>query len=458
VFKAAFESRGVEVVTASSGAEVLEILRTRPAVSLVTRPFPEAADSIDGLRRALRLRPATSVILVAPIGTRSGRADEYPSAVTDIVEPDVDPSRAAWVVERALAHHRLLDELVRLRDGARARAGFDQVVGRSAAMERLRARLEALARSEMGVLFLGERGSGRKHAARMLHAWSARREGPCVVVDCSASPIGEIDVEIFGAERGTRRGRERPVAGALEAVRDGTVVLENLHALPLDVQARLEGAFRTGAFERPGGHAPVPVLARVLGVSSSDEIGRALADGRLLEDLRARFPESVEIPPLRERTEDVLPLATAFVDEVRRINDLDALALAPETADALERHPWRGNVRELRDAVEHAVFVAVGGAIRPRDLPESVRGAALVPGGPPTAERPFRTTKREVVGRFERAYLSDLMERCGGNVTAGAQHAGMLRSALQRLLRKHDIRSSDFRRTGVAPGDARQRQ
>ena len=157
----------------------------------------------------------------------------------------------------------------------------------------------------------------------------------------------------------------------------------------------------------------------------------------------------MRVPALREHREDVPLLVRSFVEGLRRINGLPPIALEAATIEALERHAWPGNVKELRDAVETAVILASDGVVRVRDLPEAVRGAE----GPAPgirADRRFRAAKRAVVDAFERAYLTDLLGRHRGNVTGAAEHSGMLRSALQRLLRKHDLRSVDFRRPGGA--------
>ena len=163
----------------------------------------------------------------------------------------------------------------------------------------------------------------------------------------------------------------------------------------------------------------------------------------------------IRVPSLRERPEDIPVLARAFVDGLRRLNGLPPIALEGATIAALERYAWPGNVKELRDVVETAVILAADGIVRARDLPGPLRGAETGATPGVRADRRFRAAKRAVVDAFERAYLTDLLGRHRGNVTGAAEHSGMLRSALQRLLRKHDLRSVDFRRpgTGAPPPD-----
>ena len=175
----------------------------------------------------------------------------------------------------------------------------------------------------------------------------------------------------------------------------------------------------------------------------------AVHDGLLREDLHGRLAITViHLPALRERREDVALLSRQFLETICEINNLPTVHLSPEALQMLEAYAWPGNVRELRNAMEQAVILATDRTIRPRDLPQVIRNVqvATTPESEDLSGRPFRVAKREVVDAFERSYLSELLMRHGGNVTAAAQQAGMLRSALQRLLRKHELRSADFRR------------
>jgi DNA-binding NtrC family response regulator len=172
----------------------------------------------------------------------------------------------------------------------------------------------------------------------------------------------------------------------------------------------------------------------------------AAAEGRLSPALVAAFgAATVRVPPLRERRADIAVLARTFIEELRRLNRLPPLTVAPEALTALEGYAWPGNVRQLRGAVESALILATDGSVRVKDLPDYVlRPAGLADGSPGAAAR-FREAKRLVVDAFERAYLEDLLKRHAGNVTGAAEHSGMLRSALQRLLRKHELHSADYR-------------
>jgi len=310
----------------------------------------------------------------------------------------------------------VLLELCRLRaDDGR---GVEQphIQGRSQAAETLRRRVSDLAASRAPVLFAGEAGSGRRHAALSLHALSDEADSFVVV------PSGD------------RLALEAALSGG-----QGTVFLPSLEQLAWSAQEALAAALTS--------RATGPRVAASIGVDPH----RAADEGRLSRGLVAAFSGSiVRVPPLRERRADISVFVRAFIEELRGLNRLPPLVVAPQAMTALERSEWPGNLRQLRSAVESAVMLASDGTVRLRDLPELVQGDAESAVSAVRADRRFREAKRLVVDAFERSYLEDLLKRHGGNVTGAAEQSGMLRSALQRLLRKHEIHSADFRGSDVS--------
>jgi DNA-binding NtrC family response regulator len=315
---------------------------------------------------------------------------------------------------KTIARVDRLASLCRLRADESAHGADLQIEGRSQAAESLRRRVRQLSGTRVPVLFFGEEGSGRAHAARCLHATS-EFSGPFAVAP-------RHDAEALASELAGGRG---------------TRFLPSLERVSWTVQEGLAEVLASGS-----------ATAR-LTASMAIEPGTAAEEGRLLPALVAAFSGGiVPVPALRDRPEDIGPLARTFLDEVRRLNALPPLALADESMAALSRYDWPGNVGQLRGAIESAVILAQDGIVRAKDLPESVRQAAGAPETGRASDRRFRDAKRTVVEAFEHSYLRDLLKRHGGNVTSAAEQSGMLRSALQRLLRKHDLHSADFRTQG----------
>jgi len=329
----------------------------------------------------------------------------HPSAVIAIVDGGLAPPQLAQ-----------LQALFRLRSEDTRSSATRKIVGRSEASDTLRGTLQSLAATQGPVLFCGEPGSGREHAARCLHGLVAASEPFIALSEVGPSALA-----------------------AASAQAEGIVFVPAIERLAWPAQEALAEA------------SSVSRGARWTASTSLDpEV--AVDEGRLSRRLVSAFAGAiVRVPPLREHASDIATLARSFVEELCRLNGLAPISLAPEAVVALESFAWPGNVRQLRSAIESSVIVAPDGVVRGRDLPEFLRAPAVPRESSARADRRFRDAKRSVVEAFERSYLEDLLRRHGGNVTGAAEQSGMLRSALQRLLRKHDLHSADFRGRG-APG------
>jgi DNA-binding NtrC family response regulator len=434
----AFEKQQILTRAASSGAEAMEALGRRPVGILVVDADMPGVGVQELLDHASELPSDPVVIAVTSSGDGERAAALIERGAFDILHRPLEASRLRLAVRKAARYREVLDETRRLREDLQSREGYHGIVGRSPAMERLRERLERLAGRETPVWFWGETGTGKELAARTLHQQSRRAGRPFVILSC-----GGLDASTWRRQLGLDDS-----GGVFTEANGGTLYLEDLPVLAADRQAALVAKLETLAV----GAIDVRLLA------SSKERPDALADeGRVIDELQVRVAEeTMSLPPLRDRIEDIPLLAKHFITTIRAINHLPPIQLAPEALDLLKRHHWPDNVQGLRNAMEQAVILAPDGTIRPRDLPDRLRefvGAQVAPSGDgAAAPRRFRDAKREVVESFERSYLNALMKRHGGNVTAASQRAGMLRSALQRLLRKYGLKSASFRRPRqVAP-------
>lgn len=432
----ALEQRGAATLGAPSAAGAGELLANQ-AISLLWLSADAESEEVPRLlQHVLRLQPTPLVIGLAAWGQTQQAARLIEAGAFDILEKPIEAARLGLLVERILRQHELLAQLRRLRQELQAREGYAGLVGRSAALTGVREQLARLAATESSVWFTGEPGTGKELAARTLHGMSRRRERPFALLDCAAWGL---------REQGEAQFRELWAHAA-----GGTLYLEQLPVLGHVRQERLLHLLR----QRDRAENGVRLLASSLGEPRS-----LVEQGRLLPELPSLLEaDTLRLIPLRERSEDIPLLARHFLASICEINHLVPLQLTSETLALLERHTWPGNVQELRNAMEHAAILAAEGRVHPRDLPEAVRELSRVEGdvrrpGDLAALR-FRQAKRRVVDHFEKAYLRQLLQRHGGNVTSASQQAGMLRSALQRLLRKHGLRSADFREgSGIAAED-----
>jgi len=325
------------------------------------------------------------------------------------------------------------DPAVPLAPSPRDRCG--RMLGQSEVMRLVFAQIERIAPTTATVLLQGETGTGKELAAEAIHALSGRAEGPMIVVDCGSIPRELIESELFGHVRGAFTGAVADRRGAFELANGGTLFLDEIGELPLDLQPRLLRALETSEIKPVGGHQLVECDVRVIAASHRD-LAAEVRDKRFREDLYYRLAVfRIDLPPLRERTEDLVPLADTF---------LQALGAPPLGADALRTmsaYEWPGNVRQLRNVLERAVAMANGGpiSIRRSDLesppPKTVSAETL--------SLPYKAAKDVILARFTREYLEALLAKNGGNVSAAARDAQVDRNWIVALARRHGVRVRD---------------
>jgi DNA-binding NtrC family response regulator len=304
------------------------------------------------------------------------------------------------------------------------------VLGASPKMQRIFRLIERVAPTESAVLLLGESGTGKELVARLIHLQSRRAEGPFVPVNVAALPETLVESELFGYARGAFTGATQDRAGLIERAEGGTLFLDEVGDMPLAAQVKLLRTLEGGEVRRLGDGGSRMVNVRVVAATHRDLLAMA-ARGEFREDLYYRLNVvQIELPPLRERGEDVGLLSAFFLDGLAEREGRGKLEFTPEAAAALERYHWPGNVRELRHAVEHAVAVSTGPRIGIGDLPAAIRLPRLLP------RRPREEWTLEEV---ERDHVLATLERHRGNATAAAKHLGVSRTTLWRKLRRFGI-------------------
>ena len=306
------------------------------------------------------------------------------------------------------------------------------MVGGSPAMRELYARIERAAAADATVLVSGETGSGKELVAEALHALSPRAAGPLVVVDCGALPLNLVESELYGHERGAFTGAHESRAGAFERARGGTLFLDEVGELPLEVQPKLLRALERREIRRVGGAQAMTVDVRVVAATHRD-LEREVARGAFREDLYYRLAViRLAVPPLRERPGDIPLLVEHFLAELTGAGGAAPAAARP-TAQALEQlagAEWRGNVRELRNAVERLVLLGDPPGIPPQAAAEMEVDAAV----------PYKVARARLLASFEKSYLEALLARHGGNLSAAARAAGIDRMSIHRLLQRTGLR------------------
>ena len=313
---------------------------------------------------------------------------------------------------------------------------FGSVLGRSPAMRRIFAMLPRIATSDSTVLIEGETGTGKTLLAEAIHHSSPRKNGPFVVVDCASIPPTLVESELFGHERGSFTGAHTQHRGAFEQASGGTIFLDEIGELPLDVQPKLLRVIEHRAIRRIGGGQPIPLDVRVMAATNRD-LRQEVNAGGFRTDLYYRLNVvRILVPPLRERREDVPLLIEHFYRQFAREGDMSGPPRA--LIDSLARNPWQGNVRELRAAVERALLLGDPGAFGEQT---EAPAADALPDLPVDLTVPFRVAKQRVLDHFERIYLTEILRRAHGSVTRAARLGRMDRNYLRERLRRLDIQT-----------------
>ncbi|HEY5374542.1 MAG TPA: sigma 54-interacting transcriptional regulator [Polyangiaceae bacterium] len=328
---------------------------------------------------------------------------------------------------------------------------FGEALGTSLSMRQIFGVLERIAPTDASVLLEGETGTGKDVLARSIHQISTRKDQPFVVVDCGAVSYNLIESELFGHERGAFTGAIAARQGAFEIAGRGTVFLDEVGELPLDVQPKLLRVLESGEFRRVGGNKPLHAEARIVAATKRN-LKEEVERGKFREDLYFRLSVvPISVPPLRTRREDVPALVEQFLELARKRDPTaSAISLTRETVSALAAHDWPGNVRELRNVLDRAIYIAAAGGereIRLVDLPVSPGsiGSSLPSAGSAgypafDSEKSYREIRSDFESEFERRYVAWLLDRHAGNISAAAREAKMDRKHLYDLARKRGLR------------------
>ncbi len=428
---------------ASDGAQALALLGAREFDVVVTDIQMPGADGFTVLREVKRRWPATEVVMMTAYASIPKAVEAIKEGAYDYLPKPFDPDEVALVVARALERRRQNQRVDGLKAQLASAPDFHGLLGGSPAMRRTHALLAQGAARDFTVLLTGETGTGKELAARAVHAESPRKGGPFVAVNCGALPAELVESELFGHAKGAFTGAMTAKAGLFEEAGGGTLFLDEVGELPLPVQVKLNRALQEKEVRRVGTTAPVKVDVRVVAATHRN-LEAEVASGRFREDLYYRLNVfTVQMPPLRERREDIPLLALRFLSQARP----ELEGFTPEALRALAGHGWPGNVRQLENAVARAAVVAQGPRITLEDLPPELGKAA---GRVPTeglAKLPYREAVDSVRDAVSREYLTALMQEFGGNVTHAAERAGMERESLHRLLKRYGVRSEDFKRS-----------
>ncbi len=426
----ALERVGYAVDTAADLAHAWQCVEERSPDVVVCDVRLHEADGMALLGRIQESYPDVPVIMMTGYASVESAVGAIKAGALDYLPKPFNPDQLRHAVARAMEQRRLVEENLYLKSALEQGEHARFVIGESLVMQRLFESARTVACTDSSVLITGRSGTGKEVLARFIHASSLRQNRPFVTVNCAAIPPNLLESELFGHARGAFTGAVASRRGSFELAHGGTLFLDEIGEMPLEMQVKILRALEERQIKRVGWEEPITVDVRII-AATNKELSEETRAGRFRGDLYWRLNVvQLEVPPLCERREDIIPLARHFLASYSREQKKPVPDYSPDVLEAFAAYDWPGNVRELRNAVERAViFADAGKPIRLSHLPPYLRNGAPRPG--PAPPRPLRTL-REV----ETDHIREVLEACGGNRTRAAEILGLSVVTLWRRLKK----------------------
>jgi DNA-binding NtrC family response regulator len=434
--KNALRVEGYDTDSAATGPEALEKLASRGHdLALLDVQLPQL-DGLEVLRRARAQGVDIPVIVMSGHGTIETAVQATRLGAQDFLEKPLSTDKLLLTISNALELQRLATENKKLK---RLTGTTNALLGDSAVMRELRERVRLAASANAPVLVTGERGTGKELVARAIHDGSKRAQGPLEKLNCAAVPAELIESELFGHEAGAFTGASRMRRGKFERAHGGTLFLDEVGDMPTPMQAKLLRVLQEGEIERVGGHEVVKVNVRIVAATNRD-LQADIAAGRFRADLFDRLNVvPIHMPPLRSRREDVPSLTGSFLPAACEANDRAPKTLTPAAMQLLVRHPFPGNVRELKNLVERLVILTPDEVIDENDV-RAVLPAGGASGGKSDGYYTPGTALRDMLEAVERDLIVRALEHHRGNATHAARDLGLERSHFYKKMRALGIR------------------
>jgi two-component system, NtrC family, response regulator len=429
-----------EVITATTADGAMNALRSeRPHIVTLDLALTEGGRTEEGfqlLDEMLAVDRSLKIILITGNDTRENALRAVDRGAFDFFSKPIDLAELRILLNRAAQLRALEQENARLQEHLRNSGGMGAILGSSEEIQRVFQMIRRVATTDVSVLITGESGTGKELVAREIHRQSLRREHPFISITCGAIPEKLLETELFGVEPGSYG--DVPREGKIEMAERGTIFLEEIAEVPMALQIKLARFLEDKHVERSGSRNGRPIDVRVV-ASTNRDLRREVERGAFREDLFFKLSVvNVHVPPLRDRRDDVLFLARHFLNRYAHEYKRAPLHFSREALRSLQRSEWPGNVRELENRIQRSVVMSMGRTIRPSDM--ELAGAPAIP------VAPLRVVREQA----ERQIVIESLKRNCGNITRSARELDVSRPTYHDLLKKHQIRASDFK-NGTGP-------
>jgi len=425
---------GYETLTASKGYEALKLIEDEVPDLVLLDIWMPGMDGIETLQEIKRTSPFLQVVIISGHGTIETAVKATKLGAYDFIEKPLSIEKVVVTINNALNFQRLEEENRFLRKKTLEK---HSITGSSPPIQAMKKHIAAAAPTNAWILITGENGTGKELVARTIHQMSDRADEPLIDVNCAAIPDDLIESELFGHEKGAFRGVTSRKRGKFEIADKGSIFLDEIGDMSLKTQAKILRILQEQKFERVGGARTLTVDVRVLAASNKD-LEREIERGTFREDLYYRLNViPIEVPPLRERTEDIALLTEVFLKGFAQESDWDQKTITPEAVEHLKAYPWPGNVRELKNLAERLAIMTKSDVIAEDDIPALYKQKKPVASVDVFQEGSLKEAKRE----FEKAYIQRKLAENNNNTSQTADSIGIERSHLHKKMKSFGLSS-----------------
>ncbi|MBF0556322.1 MAG: sigma-54-dependent Fis family transcriptional regulator [Nitrospirae bacterium] len=430
-----FKKDGYEVTTAHTGSVAIPMITERDFEIIFTDLKLPDISGLEIIKHAKTRLPLCQIIVITGFATIETAVEAIKSGAYDYLTKPLSIDKVRIICKNAIEKITLTDEIKHLRQELYQSFGFENIVGKSRLIQDVFKMIRQTAASDSNVLITGESGTGKELVARAIHYTSQRRDNHFVAVNCGAISRELIEAELFGYVKGAFTGAVRDKTGFLELSSGGTLFLDEIGETTPDFQVKLLRVLQEGEFNKVGSPHITKINTRVI-AATNRVLEKAMVEGTFREDLFYRLNViSIQIPPLRQRRQDIPLLAIHFLSKyAEKRTDKKVTELSPEAIDTLSSYDFPGNVRELENAIEYCITFAQGTVVTVNDLPKSIKDTKIKPALPESA-KPLKTALYE----FEKTLLTAALRESGGNISHAARLLDIHRQSLQQKIKDFNI-------------------
>jgi DNA-binding NtrC family response regulator len=431
------KKKGFKIYSASDGEEGIRIAREN-TIDIIFSDFKmPGLSGLQVLERVKELNPEISFVIITAFGTVDNAVKAMRMGAYDYITKPVDLDELDLLIERIIDTKNLRSENQLLKDQLQERNKITSIQSQSAKMREVISLASRVADSKTTVLVTGENGTGKEVLAKSIHYASLRKNKPFIAVNVPALTETLLESELFGYEKGAFTGADRMRKGRFELADKGTIFLDEVGDIPSNLQVKLLRVLQEHQIERVGGTESIDIDVRIIAATNRN-LEKKIQEGTFREDLYYRLNiVSINIPPLRERKEDILPLIEFFIEKYSKENQKQKMEISREAADILMKYDFPGNVRELENIIERAVVLVRGEIITSNDLPMNIRGFKDEPNDQHSSEGNLN----EQVEALEKRLIYDALKQSNGNQTQAGKLLGITERNLRYKLKKYGIKN-----------------